>query len=53
MQKALKKRMVIRMIKFILGLLLGDILGVFSICLIQGGNRRQYILPNSEEDADE
>lgn len=53
MQKALKKRMVIRMIKFILGLLLGDILGVFSICLIQGGNRKQYIFPNSEEDADE
>lgn len=53
MRKALKKRMVIRMIKFILGVLLGDILGVFSICLIQGGNRRQYIFPKSEEKADE
>ena len=53
MRKVLKKRMVIRMIKFILGVLLGDILGVFSICLVQGGNRRQYIFQKSEEDADE
>lgn len=46
--RKVKKRMVIRMIKFIIGVIVGHILGVGCLCLVQGGTRGEYVFNESE-----